>query len=380
MVFSLGSLNNIIWPIVIISTIVLVAYILYNQYTKLIQMQKNQPIFLRTPKNSKKPMTFKDSKVPISKSGYGYSLSVWLFVNDWDYKLGEWKHVLHKGDEEANSVQPGIFLHPYSNKLVIRFDREDRGFKYTEHKHKAYTSVIQKLERGDEPIIGKFEDIKKLCDNDRTCQGYSGVGLGNGGPGVTPCDKDANNCLVVMPNKNDKGPIPINPDNRRAYELYSYVKTDESSSMNPAINKDIIHDKTMSNDIDNIPLGRWFHLGVVANEQSTDIYIDGMLRQSVTLESPIKQNNGNLYTTQNGGFSGAITQLRYYDSPLSQNSIYNIFKWGPSPWMWPDLVGMHDSMIDVVSNVDVNIKLDAKIGDREFNLDKDMNVDADLSI
>ena len=40
---------------------------------------------------------------------------VWLYINE--YKLIKWKHVLHKGDDRYIKLQPGIWLHPETNKL-----------------------------------------------------------------------------------------------------------------------------------------------------------------------------------------------------------------------------------------------------------------------
>ena len=43
-------------------------------------------------------------------------------VNDWNYKYGEPKHIFHRGDREAFSMSPGLWLHPEQNTLMVRVD------------------------------------------------------------------------------------------------------------------------------------------------------------------------------------------------------------------------------------------------------------------
>mgnify|MGYP002037968511 CR=1 FL=1 len=44
----------------------------------------------------------------------------WMFIDDWTYKFGEWKHVLHKGSHDSwPNRAPGIWLHPRDNNLRI---------------------------------------------------------------------------------------------------------------------------------------------------------------------------------------------------------------------------------------------------------------------
>ena len=51
-------------------------------------------------------------------AGTEFTYCFWMYINDWSFKYGQWKHVLHKGN--ANSWPnraPGIWLHPRDNTM-----------------------------------------------------------------------------------------------------------------------------------------------------------------------------------------------------------------------------------------------------------------------
>ena len=105
--------------------------------------------------------------------------------------------------------------------------------------------------------------------------------------------------------------------------------------------------------------------------------MDGKLHSSQAIETEIKQNDGQIWTTQNGGFSGALTQLRYYDTALNSNKVYGIYQWGPDPWEWPDLVGMVDKYKGAL---DINISVNANVGGKSISGGFDAGLDSERGI
>ena len=86
----------------------------------------NEPFLVKGTKLGKSTVVIPGSKVPPSVDGkYGaeFSYSMWIFINDWTYKQGEWKHILHKGSHTAMPLQaPGIWLYPKENKMAINMN------------------------------------------------------------------------------------------------------------------------------------------------------------------------------------------------------------------------------------------------------------------
>lgn len=82
-------------------------------------------------------------------------------------------------------------------------------------------------------------------------------------------------------------------------------------------------------DIYDIPSQKWVHVAIVTKHQSFDIYVNGYLKKKHTAKSIVRQNFGNLYVSNSGGFSGYISNLRYFDYAVSANEILREVEQGP---------------------------------------------------
>lgn len=82
--------------------------------------------------------------------------------------------------------------------------------------------------------------------------------------------------------------------------------------------------------IGNIPLNKWFCLCFVVINNNVDIYINKNLKKRCKLEGLPKQNYGKVYVAKDGGFSGFISKLRYWNYALPYYKIEQVFSDGPS--------------------------------------------------
>jgi len=83
-------------------------------------------------------------------------------------------------------------------------------------------------------------------------------------------------------------------------------------------------------DISNIPIKRWVHVAIRAENTMLDVYINGVLRERVVLQYVPKQNYNDVLVCQHGGFNGNLSNLRYYDKALNVIQLSNIVYWGPN--------------------------------------------------
>ena len=83
-------------------------------------------------------------------------------------------------------------------------------------------------------------------------------------------------------------------------------------------------------DLVNIPVQRWMHVAVVMINKTIDIYLNGKLTRSCTLENVPKMNKGYVHICQNGGFSGKLCDLFYFNQAYSPGKIYSIYNSGPN--------------------------------------------------
>ena len=85
--------------------------------------------------------------------------------------------------------------------------------------------------------------------------------------------------------------------------------------------------------ISDIPLNKWVNVIIRCRNTNLDIYINGTITKSLKLTSVPKQNYGDVNVALNGGFSGYISNLWYYDYALGTAAIYNLVKNGPNTRM-----------------------------------------------
>jgi hypothetical protein len=80
----------------------------------------------------------------------------------------------------------------------------------------------------------------------------------------------------------------------------------------------------------NIPIGKWFHVVLRLENTLLDLYINGVLSARTILQEVPKQNYGDVTVCGNGGFSGQLSNLRYYNHALNVLQISSISWWGPN--------------------------------------------------
>lgn len=93
---------------------------------------------------------------------------------------------------------------------------------------------------------------------------------------------------------------------------------------------DVINEDTI---IPDIPLNKWINVIVRCQNKTMDVYINGTIIRSVELNGVPKQNYGDVYVGLNGGFSGNISNLWYYNYALGTAAIQKIAAKGPNTKM-----------------------------------------------
>jgi len=83
-------------------------------------------------------------------------------------------------------------------------------------------------------------------------------------------------------------------------------------------------------DIPNVPFGKWVHVVVRLENLHLDAYVNGTIVKRLTLAAVPKQNYDNINVCNNGGFTGALSNLRYHNYALSVFEINTIVMGGPN--------------------------------------------------
>lgn len=100
-----------------------------------------------------------------------------------------------------------------------------------------------------------------------------------------------------------------------------YLKTDNSL----IINMDTISGTgTTTITVPAIPHNKWLNVIIRCKNKLMDVYINGQIAVSQSLSDIPKQNYGNVYVCNDGGFKGSLSNLWYYDHALTINEIQTL--------------------------------------------------------
>jgi Concanavalin A-like lectin/glucanases superfamily len=83
-------------------------------------------------------------------------------------------------------------------------------------------------------------------------------------------------------------------------------------------------------DIDNVPIRKWVHVAIRAQNTVIDVYVNGVISSRLIMNDVPKQNYNDINYAANGGFSGKISNLRYYAYALNVFEINGVVAWGPN--------------------------------------------------
>ena len=112
-----------------------------------------------------------------------------------------------------------------------------------------------------------------------------------------------------------------------------------------------IDEQRTTMDISGVPYNKWVNVIIRAENRILDVYINGVLTQHKDLGYVPRQNFGDVYVCQNGGFSGKLSDLRYYAKSLNVFEINGIVGWGPKLSTSPSASGQSDTDASYLSHL-----------------------------
>lgn len=100
--------------------ILLLGYGIYFIYAGVTGDSSQSSNLASTPVDASSSTVVPGSKAPPQKGKEGgdYGIQWWMFIKDWDYKFGQEKPVIRRG--EKNSYNPYIYLNPTENTLNVK--------------------------------------------------------------------------------------------------------------------------------------------------------------------------------------------------------------------------------------------------------------------
>jgi hypothetical protein len=180
------------------------------------------------------------------------------------------------------------------NPIVYRSNNQNGGIEFTW----AFWLKIDNL-----PTDDKYHNVFVKGNDQYDTNGLATV---NNGPGVY---------LYASPDSNNDKLKQLNLH----YEM-DVVSPDSTQQLS-----------SQKVDIQNLPIGKWFHVVIRLQNKTMDCYVNGVITNRVSFGDNIpKQNYDNIIYAGNGGFAGSLSNLRYYDYALSVFEINSVVYYGPN--------------------------------------------------
>jgi hypothetical protein len=356
-------------PVIALVVFILIVVLLYFAGTYLWSFYKdNQTKIISKPllnsvNNGQSQYDIGSSDMPNSSYSNEYSLSFWVYVDDYSYRQGQPKFLLRRGSTKT-IVNPEIYLHPSQNTLQVNISMipESTSPEPTVPSTtttQATTTTAAETTTTTASAGSTFKDIK----------------VSEGFTDGTTCDcdqvKTPEDILAKLSENNPKVPNVYDPN---FFELVSGnevpgakhsegqtialegfqdttttttapcdcgpTRDNGDTSDRAAFEKNV--GKCMVTDF---PLQKWVHVVVSQYNQVVDIYIDGKLKSSCVLPRFPDIVQDDLILSPNDGFSGQMSKVEYINSALTADRVYDLYTQGPTPssggllanipnWVW----------------------------------------------
>lgn len=239
----------------------------------------------------------------INNSNGQYSISMWIYVNDWNYKFGKKKTILKRENSEKKQ-NPHIYLDPYKNDMIVDFyinDSSDNDVPNNYEQAKLWCS----------------ENTQEISDELLECNFNPETGEYMASTSGVRCVDEVYECL-------DGTLVDI-----------------ENNSCNSINNEN-------SSTLKNIPLQKWFNVIYGFGDNHVDTYMNGKLVKTKTfngVQFMSEFDHNDIFICSDGGYSGSISKTSYYNYLVSPDKAYKIYKEGFNPVVVGSLFSKYNASV-----------------------------------
>lgn len=218
-----------------------------------------------------KPITITSDKLPIIYEGGEFTISNWIYINNWSYRRGFNKSIISVGGPSFDTIR--VYLGGYKPSLSVRLQTKD--------------------------VSGINNTIPTAVTANNTTTG-SGA----------PMSSMSSSSMVESLDKATQNAV------------FNILQSDSD-----------LLSSTQICDLPQIDLQRWINITIAVNGKTVDVYYDGKLARSCVLPSFFKVDAGGYSANllAYGGFGGQIATVNMYDGALNPEQVYNNYMAGPEP-------------------------------------------------
>lgn len=241
-------------------------------------------------------------------SSTNFTYSLWIYISDWSYRYGQNKVILTRSAS-------GSTTNTFNGSYMLPTSCGASQSSATNPGCALHTSIPL-----DEVVSKDSNYMKSLCEN--TNHGCCPFSL------IPKLDTTGTNCAM------SGGAVDPSPT------MY-LGSTENNLFYQLAINDPVAPSRQIlyTLGVNNIPIQRWVHTVLCVYDRTAEIYIDGKLSRTAVMPNVLSSisTNGDVYlspgepgaTSQQVGFSGYTSNLKYYTTPLTPSEVWNLYRKGP---------------------------------------------------
>ena len=153
--------------------VIVILLVLYNYFTSSssrIVEQVERRDMVEGSRNASQYKLYGGDNLPVSRFSNSFTISFWVYINDYKYSLKENKYILMKGNKDESNDSPIIYLTPYQNNLVVRMKLQSQEdptkFENNEVKKETHTNNNQTFkEDSSTPALNNTETAMNKNNN-----------------------------------------------------------------------------------------------------------------------------------------------------------------------------------------------------------------------
>lgn len=219
-----------------------------------------------------KPIIITSDKLPTIYEGGEFTISTWIYINNWSYRQGFNKSILSIGGPNFDTIR--IYLGGYKPSLSVRLQTKDNS---------GVNNTIPTSATANNIVTGSGAPMSSMGSNQSM---------------IESLDKGTQNAV------------------------FNILQSDSG-----------LLDSSPLCDLPQVDLQRWVNITVAVNGKTVDVYYDGKLARSCVLPSFYKVDAGGYSANllAYGGFGGEISTTTMYDAALNPEQVYKNYMAGPQP-------------------------------------------------
>ena len=310
-------------------------------------------------KSDKFILRWSNTSLPKSKT-MEYTYSIWFKIDDWNTNYGMPKNLFMRGKPLSTgsitgfSCNPGVWLHPVTNNLMIRVDTLANVPDLMKSARNMETNAMNHMMTmpySSLPVIRQEGSIEYPTPTFQNSIGTNDVILLLNKMEDMLSTYEKKRLLAQLSHQTGKQYNSI-ADLQNAVNQDTYGR----NALNTSILRETIHQFTkkrypgminesfmpeLACDVQNIPSQSWVNLTITLFNRTLDVFINGKLHRSCTLKGIPRMDSHNegdmylcyspLYGNDTNGpvsFDGSITRFKYWPRTLNAHEIYDYYEQG----------------------------------------------------